>query len=187
MALPPATAVARIDFGTGLDGEVRKAAERTPVWMGPRCKVAVQGGTPFWRQDGLAGAAVSRVGPLHELHDMSGPGVLPAAIFGFASPPPGAPAPSRAAVLQQLVQLFGPKAADAEEVVIKDWRVEQFTSPPGVERIEDYGMFGHRLFQKASMQGRLHWAATETSVVAAGHIEGALAASDRAVDAVLAS
>ena len=37
------------------------------------------------------------------------------------------------------------------------------------------------------MDGRLHWASTETATMTPGHIEGALVAGERAVRAILSS
>ncbi|MDX3229176.1 FAD-dependent oxidoreductase [Streptomyces sp. ME19-01-6] len=48
-------------------------------------------------------------------------------------------------------------------------------------------LFGHSLYQRPTLDGRLHWASTETATDHAGHIEGALAAGERAAAAVLAS
>lgn len=184
VALPPATAMATIDFDETLDPDLRGMAEKTPVWMGQMTKIVARYTRPFWREAGLAGSAFSYVGPMRELHDMSGPGGDPAAIFGFAQPQPGQPAPSRSDVVAQLVDLFGPEAAEPTEVVMQDWRTESLTSPRGVEHLTLYQFFGHPLFQTAALAGRLHWASTETSTVAPGHIEGALAAAERAVGSI---
>lgn len=185
VALPPATAVASIDFGAALDIDVRRLAETMPVWMGQMTKVVARYDRPFWREVGLAGSAFSHAGPMRELHDMSGPDGEPAAIFGFAQPQLGQPAPSDSAVIGQLVDLFGPLAAQPTELMIHDWRTEPLTSPEGVEQLTTYQLFGHPLLQSPSLGGRLHWASTETSVVTPGHIEGALAAAERAVQAII--
>ena len=184
IAVPPATAVANISIDR-LDREVRSVAVNTPVWMGGTVKVVAQYGHPFWRDDGLAGSAFSHVGPLREVHDMSGPGGAPAALFGFAQPGPDAAAPERAKVIEQLASLFGPQAVTPMELWIHDWRTERYSVAPESLVLSDYSTYGHRLFQEPVLEGRLHWASTETAVEAPGHIEGALAAADRAVEAVL--
>lgn len=186
VALPPATAVGSIDVDAALDADVRRMAEKTPVWMGQMTKVVARYERPFWRDAGLAGSAFSYVGPMREVHDMSGPDGEPAAIFGFAQPDPGAPTPSQGDVIAQFVQLFGSRAADPIELLIQDWRLEPSTSPVGVEALTVHQFFGHSLFQSPALGGRLHWASTETSTVAPGHIEGALAAAERAVAAIIA-
>jgi monoamine oxidase len=181
LAVPPATAVATIDFGDTLDPTLLGLASSTPVWMGQMMKVVARYSETFWRARGLAGSAFSHVGPMRELHDMSGPSGTPAAIFGFAPPQPDTAPPSPVDVITQLVELFGPEAAEPSELIIQDWRHERFTSPPRVESLGSYELFGHPRYQEPALAGRLHWASTETSTVTPGHIEGALAASERAV------
>jgi len=183
LAVPPATAVASIVIDR-LDDGVHAVAEATPVWMGATVKVVARYGHSFWRDRGLAGSAFSHVGPLREIHDMSGPGGTPAALFGFARPDPGAPAPGRAEVLHQLATLFGAEATAPSELWIHDWRDEPFTVAPGTLGLSDYATYGHLEFHHPSLGGRLHWASTETASVAPGHIEGALAAAERAAAAI---
>jgi len=186
LATPPALAISAIEFIPGLDEATATVARRTPVWMGAVTKVVARYPSPFWRDRGLAGAAISHVGPLQEIHDMSGPDGHPAALFGFASPTGiGSPAISTTAVLSQLVTMFGSEAADPEELVIHDWRDEVWTSPPGVEGLQAYDLFGHPCYAEPALGGRLHWASTETTVEYPGHIEGALAAASRAADAII--
>ena len=187
LAIPPALALHTIDFDGGLSDHVAAVARATPVWMGSTVKVVATFDRPFWREAGLAGAGFSYTGPMREIHDMSGPGGTPAAIFGFCALAPGAPAPTQAEVIEQLVSLFGSEASTPREVSVMDWRSEQHTSPPNVEQLADYQTYGHRVFQDPAMDGRLHWASTETATMTPGHIEGALVAGERAVRAILSS
>ena len=180
IAVPPATAVHLIDI-EGLDDDVRTLAAATPVWMGAFAKAVAWYDRPFWREAGLAGAVFSHVGPLRELHDMSGPDGAPAALFGFAPLSPGVPTPDRDAVLAQLVELFGDAAAEPSGFEIADWRAEPFTSPPDADALGAYGAYGHPLFRCG---GRLHWAATETATDAPGHVQGALSAAARVAAAI---
>ncbi len=186
LAVPPATAVSVIAVD-GLDDTVRSLAASTPVWMGATVKLVARYSHPFWRDAGLAGSAFSHVGPLREIHDMSGPAGMPAALFGFAQPGPGEPAPDRTAVLGQLAALFGPRAAAPDELWIRDWRTARYTTTSDAVGLTDYATYGHPAFQQPSLGGRLHWASTETATDAPGHIEGALAAAERAAAAVIAA
>lgn len=84
------------------------------MWTGAITKAAAVYDGAFWRDDGLAGAAVSHLSPFRELHDHSGPGAGPAAIFGFAGSDLFADATIpqvAAAFVEQLTRLFGPQAA----------------------------------------------------------------------------
>lgn len=185
LAMPPALAVARIAFTPDLTEGLRALAEATPVWMGAVVKVVVRYPTPFWRDAGLAGAAMSHDGPLREIHDMSGPHGEPAALFGFAMPGPGEPAPSPAEVATQLTAMFGAGAAAPEDVLVHDWRREAHTSPPGVEALGAHGLFGHPAYRDPVWDGRLHWASTETASRFAGHVEGALDAAAHVAGAII--
>lgn len=184
LAVPPALAVDAIEFVPGLPDRLAGLASITPVWMGSMVKVVARFERPFWREQGLSGSAISHVGPLREVHDMSGPGGEPAAVFGFAPTRAGEAPPSERAIVDQLVTIFGPDAAAPLEVVIADWR-DPATLPPGGERLDAYQTFGHDLYQQPALAGRLHWTSTETARRSPGHIEGALDAADRTVRAIL--
>lgn len=187
MAVPPAAAAAAIDFGDALGEPLLQLARSTPVWMGATCKVVALFDRPFWREAGLAGSAFSHVGPMREIHDMSGAEGSPAALFGFAQPGASGPTPTADEAMAQLTAIFGSEAADATEVIVHDWRTERFTSPDGVEDLTAFDTYGHALYQHAHLDGRLHWASTETAQHAPGHIEGALWSSARATQAVLST
>ena len=186
MAVPPALAVGSIEL-PDLEPDVRTVAAHTPVWMGSTTKVVVEYDSPFWREAGLAGAGVSHLGPLRELHDLSGPAGSPAALFGFAPGAAGDPEVQLDDVVAQLVRMFGRKAAHPLQVLVQDWRRQAWTSPAAVEHLGAHHLFGHPLLARPALAGRLHWATTETSAQSPGHVEGALAAAERAVAAVLDS
>ena len=181
IALPPALAVARIRFDPPLPTDIAALAARTPVWMGAITKAVAEYDDPFWRELGLAGAAVSHTGPLRELHDLSGPSGRPAALFGFAAPGDGPISP--AAVLAQLVELFGERARTPRALHLHDWRREEWTSPADVEQHTDYATYGDPRWRSA-MHERLWLASTETGQDHPGHIEGALAAAEHVGDAL---
>lgn len=186
IALPPVLAIRTLEFQPALSESIRTVAETVPVWMGAVTKVIVRYEHAFWRDIGLGGSAMSQIGPMREVHDMSGPDGSPAALFGFVPPlAPGAPTVTRDMVRGQLRDLFGPGAPEPTEVVICDWRLEEFTTPPEADALQAYETYGHPVFQVAAMGGRLHWASTETARECPGHIEGALAAGARATAAIL--
>lgn len=187
IALPPALASTTITFDPPLPARFGGIVERTPVWMGSTVKVVAIYDDAFWRTEGLAGAAFSWQGPLREIHDMSGPGGTPAALFGFCALPTGAAAPTHDDVVEQLTALFGPRAREATEVHVMDWRTEVLTSPSNVEQLTDFRLFGHPAYQQPIRNGRLHWCSTETGTFAPGHVEGALQASARATEQILQS
>jgi monoamine oxidase len=187
LALPPSLAVHRITFRPALPEPLVELAAATPVWMGNVVKAVAVYPEAFWRHDGLAGAAISHLGPLREIHDMSGPDGIPAALFGFAPLAPGRPTPNGEEILAQLVELFGPPASAPIEIIVKDWRADNHTTPPGAAAHTAMSTYAHPLYQQPAGDGCLHWASTETAPVAPGHIEGAIAGAERAADAIIAA
>lgn len=193
LALPPALAIESIELNGAVSSVdavsdlVTGLARATPVWMGSTVKVVAVYEQPFWREAGLAGAAFSYVGPMREIHDMSGPDGSPAALFGFCSLDVGADAPTVDDVVAQFAELFGEQALSPTNVFVMDWRSEPFTSPPTVERLTNYQTYGHPEFSRPILGGRVHWSSTETSPVNPGHIEGAFTAAQRTIDAILAA
>jgi len=187
LAVPPALVVRQIDFSPELPESLIRIARVTPVWMGIIIKTVIAYETPFWREAGYSGTVMSALGPLHEIHDMSGPDGKPAALFGFtAVQSPDQTTPGREEVIKQLVRLFGQAASNPIELVTQDWSREVYTSPGDVIRLQNYNLFGEKIYEGAYLGGRLLFCSCETSGQN-GHIEDALAASERAVKAVLKS
>lgn len=188
LALPPSLAVHHLDVSPELPVEVRRLAAATPVWMGATVKAVMRYGTAFWRDRGLAGAAISHIGPLREIHDMSGPGGDPPALFGFAQGGVGSATPggTSEAVLAQLARLFGPEAGDPVSLELMDWSRERWTTPSGAPQTGRHDLYGHPLLREP-IEGRLHLVSTETAPAFAGHIEGALAAADEVVARIAGS
>lgn len=186
LAVPPALAAAEIELTPPLPTPVRELAVSTAVWMGGTVRAVAVYDRAFWREAGLAGAAMSHLGPFRELHDHSGPGGSPAALFGFASAASFGAATSAEvaeAFGHQLVRLFGPAAGAPLRVEVADWSQECW-SVPRTGSPQSTAGFGHPLFHEA-VHGRIHWAGTETAPRFAGHLEGAVRAGARAAGQAL--
>lgn len=184
LALPPALAVESIRLPADTPADLLRVAAATPVWMGQIAKVVAVYDQPFWRADGLAGAGISRVGPMQEIHDMSGPHGQPAALFGFA-PAMLLGAHPEIQILEQFSRLFGAAAARPERLIIQDWNAERHTVPQQAASLRaDYSLYGHDLYQRPALNGRLHWSSTETAGHHPGHIEGALDAAERVSESI---
>ncbi len=174
IALPPATALANIAFTPHLPDGFVGIARQTPVWMGGVTKMVAIYDTPFWRERGLAGSAMSHVGPLREIHDISDEHASFGALFGFSRE-----VVSAQTALAQLGELFGEQARHARSVIVEDWSRQPFTSPPGVRQLNDYQLFGSKALRAGYWDDRLFFSSTETSVDSPGHVQGALAAAGR--------
>jgi monoamine oxidase len=156
-------------------------ATNTPVWMGAVTKVVAIYDSPFWRKRGLAGSAMSHVGPLREIHDVSDVEASFGALFGFSRE-----RITEEAVTAQLAELFGPEAKTPRSILIKDWSSSQFTSPPTVHQLNDYQLFGSQALRESHFDGRLFFTSTETSVDSPGHIQGAFSAARRTAQMIFA-
>jgi monoamine oxidase len=180
LALPPATAINLIEITPELPEALVSVARKTPVWMGAVTKVVAVYQEPFWRKDALAGSAMSHVGPMREIHDLSDPNGSFGALFGFSREPV-----NEVTAIAQLTAIFGPQAASPLEVMIKDWSKEKYTSPPGVFQLNDYHLFGSETLRSPHLDGRLYFTSTETALDAPGHIQGALSAAARCASALV--
>jgi len=87
LAVPPRIA-ATLHFEPALDPRQRQLLTEIPTWMAGHAKLVAVYEEPFWRREGLSGDAMSRSGPLMELHDASPQSGQPGAIFGFTGFPP---------------------------------------------------------------------------------------------------
>lgn len=180
VALPPSLAVEQIRMDPPLPPRMQEIARSTMVWMGSMTKAVAVYDRAFWRDEGLAGAAMSHVGPFREFHDHSGQDGSPAAIFAFASADGiDLPRDAGAVLVTQLERLFGPAAAHPLEVHTQDWSRERYTVPadpiPGASPVT----YGAAELQEL-VGGRILLAPTETATAFAGHLEGAARAGTAA-------
>lgn len=155
------------------------ALARIPTWMGGQAKFVATYDTPFWRGAGLSGDAMSRLGPLVEIHDASPQDASLGALFGFVGLPPIARAGQGdaviAAALDQLVRLFGDAARSPRNAHLEDWATQPQTASADDQKPlmahPDYGL-GADL--ETVWDGALHFASTETAQDFGGFLEGAL-------------
>ncbi|HEV7267011.1 MAG TPA: FAD-dependent oxidoreductase [Falsiroseomonas sp.] len=182
LALPPRL-VAPLPFDPALPDGLIRILLRHPTWMAPHAKAIAVFDRPFWREAGLAGSSASRHGPLAETVDL---GTWEAhALAGFI----GWPAAHRAAagislpiaLREQLVRLFGPRAAAPQEMLIEDWAASPFTAAPeDLAGASVHPEPGDARLAAALRDGLVAFAGAETSAESAGLVEGAIIADERA-------
>jgi monoamine oxidase len=190
VALPPALA-SRIRYAPALPGYRDMLTQRVP--MGNTFKIHCIYETPFWRDEGLTGQATSDIGALRLTFDNSPEGGSPGVLMGFveggdrwATWARRSPDERRAAVLADLVRLYGEKAASPREYIEQSWAEEEYSRgcyvgnfPPGV-----WTQYGEALREPV---GRIHWAGTETATVWNGYMDGAVRSGERAAAEALAA
>ncbi len=173
-----------------LSESLRSAMRGTPTWMASQAKAVALFERPFWREAGLSGRVASRSGPLVEVHDHSAIDNQPAALFGFIGWTPEQrrrdPAGLRKAILAQLVECFGDKAAQPLELVIKDWAINpRIVTDLDLAQAGAHPDVGPAVLRQPQLDGRLRFAVSEASNLSPGLIEGALAAGEMAAQGML--
>ncbi|WP_420584016.1 flavin monoamine oxidase family protein [Ruegeria sp.] len=184
LALPPRVA-SRIAFSPDLPQETRNAMTGIATWMAGHAKAIATYDTPFWRDAGLSGDAMSRRGPMVEIHDASPQQGGPYALFGFIGVPPQARQDEqllRQAVLDQLTRLFGPRAAEPKSLFIKDWAFDPYTSTEADQQpLFSHPAYGLPHSMAHIWDGQLIFAGTEVASEFGGYVEGALEAAETAL------
>jgi monoamine oxidase len=187
VAVPPALA-AGIDLGPARTAARRTAETGMPMGSVVKCNVAYR--RPFWREAGLSGEAISDGDPIRATFDGCAPDLsycgLVVFVIADAAREFGALTPEerRRRVVEHLVRLFGPDAAQPIGYVDQDWSRERYSggcyvglAKPGV-----LAAVGNALREPA---GRIHFAGTETAERWCGYFDGALSAGRRAADEVI--
>ncbi len=184
LAIPPRVAAATFDFGGHVSDDALAAMRAIPTWMGGHAKVVAVYERPFWREAGLSGDAMSRVGPLAEIHDASPAAGGPFALFGFVGTPverrrDDADALRQASV-EQLGRIFGPPATQPLRVLLQDWALDLRTaSELDHSPLREHPDYGLPPVLQELCGGRLLLASTEAAPQFGGYLEGALEAAQR--------
>lgn len=191
LALPPRLAAATILFEPDLSHELTQAMLRMGTWMAGQAKFCALYEAPFWRQSGLSGEGFSERGPLCEIHDASNEDQGPYGLTGFVGIPAAyrrSEGPMVEAILHQLAHLYGDQAARPTKVFYHDWARKPFTAT----QYDQPPMYEHPVYhppdgRTAMWEDMVHFAGTETAEAQGGYLEGALAAAERAVKAIIAA
>ena len=146
--------------------------------------------TPFWRSEGLNGQVVSDSGVVRTTFDNTPNHSSYGVIMGFieADEMRAFDAKSedeiKAAVVQDYVNYFGPKAANATSWVIQRWDNQEFSrgGPVAVAAPGVLTQYGPALTQP--FQG-IHFAGTESASYWTGYMEGAIRSGERVAKEIL--
>lgn len=183
LALPPRVAA---EF-CALDAAVLAAMRAVPTWMAGHAKVLALYERPFWREQGLSGDAMSRRGPLAEVHDASPLEGGPYALFGFV----GVSAEKRSSegfldsVRAQLIRLFG-EAGAPQALHLQDWAFEPHTATPLDQRpLHGHPDYGMPKALRGVWGSALLFASSEMAADFGGYLEGALGAAEMAATTLL--
>ncbi len=190
VAVPPRLALERFAFTPALPDDLVTVMKATTTWMATAVKCVAVYDTPFWREAGWSGLAVSRVGPLREVHDACTDDGTAAALWGFVAGDDDFraidPGERARLVLAHLVRLFGPEAADPLGYFERDWSADPNTADDEWWWVEGEPLpYGHPALAQPMLRGRVVLAGAETEAVGGGHMEGAVRSGRRAARQVL--
>lgn len=189
IAMPPRLLADTIKFSPALDATAMQTMCDIPTWMAGQAKAVAVYKTPFWRADGLSGDAMSRKGPMVEIHDASPAQGRIGALFGFIGVRPAAREPEERlhqTILMQLGRLFGPEAETPEHLFVKDWASDRFSATrQDLQPLMSHPTYGLPHALQGLWDGRLVLAGTEVAPQFGGFLEGALEASERAAEQLL--
>ena len=182
LALPPRVA-STLTYQPALEDKVISAMQAIPTWMAGHAKAIVIYEDCFWKTAGLSGDAMSRRGPLAEIHDASPYQTGPYALFGFV----GVPVQYREnneqqlkqAIIEQLVRLFGQAASQPMEVILQDWAFEKETATKlDHAPLNHHPNYGLPKDLMNLWNDNLLLSSTESAPQFGGYIEGALEAAE---------
>jgi monoamine oxidase len=190
IAIPPRLAMESITFTPMMDPRFARILSSTPTWMAGQAKFVAVYDRPFWQAKGLSGDALSRLGPLFEIHDASPASGREGALFGFV----GVPVEKRRghdgaiinASIAQLVKLFGEEAGRPKTVLYEDWSSHRFTATAA----DAVGSLTHPTYGPTPpldvpWRERVFFASSETGRQYGGYLEGALEAAAQVLEKVV--
>ncbi|GAA2625804.1 flavin monoamine oxidase family protein [Actinomadura fulvescens] len=173
----------RLDYSPPLPAGRDLLTQR--MGMGSIAKVVTVYPNPFWRDDQLSGQTTSDTGLLACTFDNTPQGSDLGALVGFIAGSNARafahmdPAERRRRVLDSMVRLFGPAAADPIDYHEKIWIEDEWARggyfgimPPG-----GWTAVGPHLRKPI---GPIHWAGSETAETTFGSMDGAIRAGRRA-------
>ena len=187
VALPP-TLAGRIRYSPVLPPLRDQLTQQVP--MGYVIKVQIAYPEPFWRAEGLSGSVFSLDDEVSVIFDNSPPDLRCGVLLGFLegrharSAGKLPPEERRTLVLSVFTKFFGPRAADPDEYVERDWAAEEWSRGCYGGRLGTgvWTGYGEALWEPV---GRIHWAGTETSEVWNGYMDGAIRSGERAASEAL--
>ncbi|MEP0566259.1 MAG: FAD-dependent oxidoreductase, partial [Paracoccaceae bacterium] len=184
LAVPPRIA-ANMSFEPALPPSAITAMQNVATWMAGQAKAIAVYDNPFWREAGLSGDAMSRVGPMVEIHDASPKSGDKFALFGFIGTPPSNRRDEerlRQHISAQLVRLLGPKAGSPLDLFVKDWAFDPRTSTQAdLAPLTVHPHYGLPPAMTDLWEGRVIFGGTEVAPEFGGYLEGALEAAEIAI------
>lgn len=180
--LPPYLLSKSIKITPPLHESVTNIAQQTHTWMGESIKIAIRYTSPFWREDQTSGTIFSNVGPITEFYDHSDDSDQYFALKGFMNGAYNSATQEerKAAIMNQLNRLLGPKALKYESYHETVWAHEQYTYQGYDQDILPHQNNGNPVFRQSIWNDRFIIAGSETSHQFPGYMDGAVISAKKA-------
>ena len=175
LCVPPQLIGAQIQFYPNLPSDLMKILPTVQTWMSGSIKFVLEYNTPFWRDQGYSGMLYSQDGIVSEMYDHTNFEETQFGFTGFLNREASRYAieDRKQMVLQHLSLLLGENILNPISYTDKVWTGENiFMETPFIQRPHQNN--GHHLLQQGYMNGKLHFAGTETATAYAGYMEGAI-------------
>ncbi|RDH28687.1 hypothetical protein BDQ94DRAFT_96139 [Aspergillus welwitschiae] len=189
IAMSPPMA-SRISYDPLLPAGRDQLTQRMP--MGSIGKAIAIYPEPWWRNLGFNGQVQSDTGIIRATYDNTPASERFGAIMGFIEADEMraldgvSEAKIRRLVTRDLINFFGPQAANVSQILLQRWDLEEFSRggpvaycPPGV--LSKYGPF------LRNPAGKIHFAGTETAPYWTGYMDGAIRSGERVAAEIIAS
>lgn len=182
--LPPNLQIASIRFEPVLPERLTQLCVTTHTWMGSSIKVGVMAGRPSWREKKI-GMFFSQFGPIQELHDHIHYAEGSAVLKGFVDEEMRRVSTSELLqmILQQL-NLYGVNDVKTQDIILKDWRHDDYTYYEYPSYVGPHQNNGHPLLRQTCYEGRYFLAGSETASQYPGYMDGAVERANEVVQQI---
>jgi len=185
LAIPPRVAVAQVKFNNLDLQDHLDLLNGVSTWMAAEAKITMVYPTPFWREQGLSGDAISQIGPMGEIHDASPRESSLGVLFGFI----GIPALDRHKIkeaieqlcIKQMKRMFQTQE-EPVQVIYKDWAQDKLTATNLDTQSPRAHPAPQQFLQNYSCKEILFAGSEMTDSENAGYLEGAIEAAQAAAN-----
>lgn len=170
-----------------LPSELLHVMSNINPWMHHSIKFTVEYPSAFWRNNKMAGMAMSQTGIVQEVQDHCSEDNTVSALMGFLA---GRAHDMEAAerekrVIQHLTRLFGHQAGQYIKYRELVWREEETLTPDYGKNLTFKYNFGNPIFQEPLFDGKLIISGTETAASFPGYMEGAVYSGIHAAEKIV--
>ncbi|MFS4493494.1 flavin monoamine oxidase family protein [Maribacter sp. 2308TA10-17] len=183
ICIPPKLAYQMV-FEPSLPNQLNDLMQKTHTWMSHAIKVGLTFSSPFWRKQGFSGIVFGQSSPITEMYDHSSFDGNVFGLMGFVKDELRfLPEEERKRIILNFLEnVFGKEINKYIDYSEKDWSKDDFTSIKDGETLPYKLFYGNALFNRPYHNGKLFFAAAETSYSNGGYMDGAIASGFETAD-----